>query len=143
MRRTKSALAAVTPGIAALLLLAACSEGNAPEGGAPAPSPSSAASSAASAPTAEEEAADLVAEGRAAYLGNCIACHNPDPTQDGALGPALAGSSEDLVQARVMRAEYPPGYPPKRDTRSMIPMPFLEKKIPAIAAYLSSVGPRS
>lgn len=139
MRRMKSTLAAVTPGIAGLLVAVACSEGNAPEGRAPAPSPSSAAS----APAAADEAADLVAEGRAAYLGNCIACHNPDPTQDGALGPALAGSSEDLVEARVMRAEYPPGYHPKRDTRSMVPMPFLEKKIPAIAAYLSSVEPRS
>ena len=35
-----------------------------------------------------------------------------------------------------MRAEYPPGYTPKRDTRVMVAMPFLEKQIPALAAYL-------
>jgi mono/diheme cytochrome c family protein len=84
-----------------------------------------------------------VAEGRSVYVGNCTACHNPDPTLPGALGPALAGSPRALVEARVMRAEYPPGYKPKRDTKAMIAMPFLEKKIPALAAYLESVPPRS
>lgn len=83
---------------------------------------------------------DLVAEGRDAYLGNCIACHNPDPKLDGALGPAVWGSSRELLEARVLRAEYPPGYTPKRQTAAMIPMPFLESKIPALAAYLSGEG---
>jgi hypothetical protein len=39
-----------------------------------------------------------------------------------------------------MRAEYPEGYQPKRETRSMVAMPFLKRQIPAIAAYLESEG---
>jgi mono/diheme cytochrome c family protein len=118
-------------------LLAACSEGGSPSGSAesggstrpPAAKPK---------PTPEPE--DIVAKGRQSYLSNCIACHNPDPKLDGALGPGVAGASLPLLEARVMRAEYPEGYKPKRDTRSMVAMPFLEKQIPALAAYLENEG---
>ncbi len=94
----------------------------------------------AAAPAAAPEPVDLVAQGRGVYMGSCIACHNPDPKVDGALGPAVAGASEALIEARVMRAEYPAGYTPKRDTKQMIAMPFLKDKIPALAAYLASEG---
>lgn len=111
-----------------------CSEGSAPSpvadtGSTPVP-----------APPPEPEPVDLVSEGRDAYLGNCIACHNPDPKADGALGPPVVGASEALLEARILRAEYPPGYTPKRTTASMIAMPFLESRIPAIAAYLADEG---
>jgi mono/diheme cytochrome c family protein len=81
-----------------------------------------------------------VAEGRQVYLANCTACHNQNPNLPGALGPDVAGSSEELLEARVVRGEYPPGYTPKRQSNAMIPLPHLAPKIPALAAYLQSVA---
>jgi len=78
-------------------------------------------------------------QGRKAYAANCTACHNPDPTREGTVGPALAGSSLELVRARVLKAEYPPGYTPKRDSHLMPAQPFLAAEVPALAAYLSSL----
>ena len=49
-----------------------------------------------------------------------------DPRTDGSLGPAVAGASLELLTARVLRAEYPAGYTPKRETRVMVPLPHLE-----------------
>jgi mono/diheme cytochrome c family protein len=72
-------------------------------------------------------------------MANCIACHSQNPAMDGALGPAVAGSSYELIEARVMRAEYPPGYTPKRDSRVMIALPHLKDQIGALAAYLDSI----
>jgi hypothetical protein len=40
----------------------------------------------------------------------------------------------------VLRGEYPDGYTPRRDTAVMLAMPFLEKQIPAMAAYLAASG---
>lgn len=80
--------------------------------------------------------------GRRAYMANCIACHNQDPAREGTLGPAIAGSTAALVEARIMRAEYPPGYSPKRDSRLMPAQPFLKNEVPALAAYLESVAPK-
>ena len=79
----------------------------------------------------------LAKRGKAVYQTNCIACHNVNPAVDGAVGPALAGSSLELLQAKVLRNEYPPGYTPKRDTGAMVPLPHLEKELPALAAYLA------
>jgi len=62
-----------------------------------------------------------------------------DPRQDGALGPAVAGASYELIEARVMRGEYPEGYEPKRPSRVMIPLPHLERQLPELAAYLESL----
>jgi mono/diheme cytochrome c family protein len=83
--------------------------------------------------------AELIEAGRAAYNANCIACHNMDPRQPGAIGPAVAGSSLELIEARVMRAEYPPGYVPKRNTRVMIALPHLKPRLGELAAYLGSL----
>lgn len=74
--------------------------------------------------------------GRLVYLGNCIACHNADPAKSGAVGPSVKGSSRDLIEARVTRAGYPPGYTPKRETKLMIPLPQLTEKVDDLAAYL-------
>lgn len=89
---------------------------------------------------AAASAEERVEQGRQAYLSSCIACHNVDPAKDGALGPAVAGSSLELLEARVLRGEYPDGYTPRRDTAVMLAMPFLEKQIPAMAAYLAASG---
>ncbi len=74
--------------------------------------------------------------GRSVYLANCVACHNNDPSKDGPIGPALKGSSEELIKWRVLRTEYPPGYQPKRNTKVMPTFPFLKAEIPYLAAYL-------
>lgn len=83
---------------------------------------------------------DPVELGRRAYAANCIVCHNPDPTREGSVGPAIAGSSAELVRARVLKAEYPPGYTPKRDTHMMPAQPFLAAEVDHLAAYLESLG---
>ena len=74
--------------------------------------------------------------GRQIYQSQCIACHNSDPSQPGPIGPAVRGSSAELLRARVVDGTYPPGYTPKRPTKVMQPMPQLAKDIPALAAYL-------
>jgi len=74
--------------------------------------------------------------GRALYLANCVACHNLDPSRDGPIGPALKGSSRELLEYRVLRTEYPPGYKPKRNTKLMPTFPYLKSEIPYLAAYL-------
>ena len=74
--------------------------------------------------------------GRLVYLAQCAVCHNSDPSKDGPLGPAVKGSSVELLEARVVRGVYPPGYKPKRGTAVMQPMPHLAASIPDLAAYL-------
>jgi mono/diheme cytochrome c family protein len=76
--------------------------------------------------------------GRAVYVANCIACHNNDPSKDGPLGPALKGSPKELVEFRVLRTEYPPGYTPKRNTKIMPTFPFLKDEIQYLATYLGN-----
>ncbi len=88
----------------------------------------------------EPSSEGLAKQGRQIYLSSCIACHDADPTKDGALGPAVSGSSRELIEARIMRGEYPEGYVPKRETGVMIAMPFLEKQIPGLAAYLAAAA---
>ena len=78
----------------------------------------------------------LAERGKSVYVQQCIACHNVDPAQTGALGPALKGSSRELIEARVLRAEYPPGYTPKRTTTTMVALPQLAGDIDALTAYL-------
>ena len=80
---------------------------------------------------------ELAARGRSVYLANCIACHAPDPSQEGGLGPAVVGSSRELLEARILRAEYPPGYTPIKTTQMMIPLLHLEGEIDALFAYLN------
>jgi len=82
------------------------------------------------------EADGPAARGRQVYLAQCIACHNLDPAREGTVGPAIKGSSRELLEAKVLRGTYPPGYAPKRDTAVMQPMPQLGPAIPDLAAYL-------
>jgi mono/diheme cytochrome c family protein len=74
--------------------------------------------------------------GRQVYLGQCTSCHSPDPAQAGPLGPPIKGSSPELLEAKVLRGAYPPGYAPKRPTAVMSPQPQLVPEVPALAAYL-------
>ncbi len=82
----------------------------------------------------------LASEGRATYMSACIACHNADPSKDGGLGPAIAGSSRELLEARVVRGEYPPDYTPKRISGVMPAFPHLADEIEALHAYLNESG---
>jgi mono/diheme cytochrome c family protein len=75
--------------------------------------------------------------GRSVYLANCIACHSNDPSKDGPIGPAIAGSSKELLESRVLSTSYPPNYKPKRPTKVMPQFPFLKEEIPYLAAYLA------
>jgi mono/diheme cytochrome c family protein len=79
-----------------------------------------------------------VERGRQIYLANCITCHNPDPTKRGGSGPEIAGAPRELIEARVLRAGYPPGYTPKRTTKSMIALPHLAPVIDDLAAFLAA-----
>lgn len=81
-----------------------------------------------------------VRRGRVAYLGTCIACHNQDPALDGAIGPAIAGSSQELLLAKIVKGEYPAGYKPKRDTKVMPPQPQLEAAVADLAAFLGKAA---
>ena len=135
--------------MAALVMTASgCSDEPGAQGSSPAASPPSAAPAPASAETSQAKPvpvadtrsqAELIEAGRGTYNANCIACHSMNPAQDGALGPAVAGASSELIEARVMRGAYPPGYAPKRETKVMIPLPHLESKLPELAAYLGSL----
>jgi mono/diheme cytochrome c family protein len=80
----------------------------------------------------------LELRGKGVFMANCTACHNPDPRLAGSVGPDIAGSSKELITARVMHQSYPPGYKPKRSSALMPALPFLERDIPALHAYLNS-----
>jgi mono/diheme cytochrome c family protein len=80
----------------------------------------------------------LEARGKGVFVSNCIACHNPNPTLDGSIGPAIAGSSLDLITHRVLTRDYPPGYKPKRNSEVMPDFPQLKDDVPALHAYLNS-----
>jgi mono/diheme cytochrome c family protein len=74
--------------------------------------------------------------GRQVFLAQCSSCHSPDPGKDGPLGPAIKGSSRELLEARVLRGIYPPGYTPKRPSAVMQPMPQVASSLDDLAAYL-------
>ena len=81
-----------------------------------------------------------VARGQAVYKSVCLACHAPNPADAGTLGPPIAGSSRELIEARVVHAAYPEGYTPKRITKVMPAFPQLAESIDDLAAYLAQAG---
>ena len=92
----------------------------------------------------KSEPPTAVERGRRVYLANCIVCHNPDPTKPGPAGPEIAGASRELIEARVLRAAYPPGYTPKRPTKAMVALPYLTAQIDDLAAFLAAAaGPNA
>lgn len=101
------------------MLLVACSEGTEGE---------------AHAPPAER--------GRRVYLNVCTACHHADPNRPGSVGPEIAGSSRDLLEAKLLEGTYPPGYTPKRTTRAMPRFENLAPHVDALAAFLAQTAAR-
>ena len=80
--------------------------------------------------------------GKTVYENVCTACHSRDPRENGALGPGVAGASLELIEAKVLRAEYPPGYSPKLPSTTMPKYEYLAASLPDIAAYLATVAPK-
>jgi mono/diheme cytochrome c family protein len=80
--------------------------------------------------------------GATVYANVCTTCHAADPKLDGSIGPAVAGASRELLEARLMRGGYPPGYTPKRPSHAMPPYPYLEQQIDDLAAYLAEATRR-
>ena len=78
------------------------------------------------------------AQGRRVYMTYCVVCHNADPSKDGTNGPALAGSSEELLKTRVLTQSYPPGYKPKRPTQTMPVYPQVKNRISELTAFLNA-----
>ena len=104
--------------VAAALVAIACSDGsNAPADG-------------------DSSQAAAVKRGRQIYQNVCIACHNADPTQPGSLGPPLAGASQALLEAKLLRGGYPPGYTPSRPGQTMPRFEYLKDHIGDLAAFL-------
>jgi len=67
----------------------------------------------------ESTESPLVKQGKQVYLAQCTACHAFDPSQPGAVGPEVKGASRELLEAKLLRGTYPPGYRPKRPTSAM------------------------
>lgn len=74
--------------------------------------------------------------GRQVYRARCASCHASDPANAGAVGPPLKGAPRDLLEAKVLRGTYPPGYAPKRRTHIMPAMPALAPEIPGLTDFL-------
>ena len=136
MRRPAAGAGPLAALLAGALLVGACGEEPKPAPTASHP-PGLPASPPAAAPAASGDAAAGNAErGRQVWLAQCVACHHSDPAKDGPLGPAVKGSSRQLLEARVVGAVYPRGYTPKRDSNVMLARPDLAPSIPDLAEFL-------
>ena len=83
------------------------------------------------------EPQSLSSRGKSVYMASCIACHNTNPKIPGNVGPEIWGSTLELLEARILRAEYPSGYKPKRGTKAMASLPHLKNEIAALHAFLN------
>lgn len=127
--------------LSALLLLPACTKQKpAEEAAVPAAAPAAAPAPAPApeTPAVAPSADDLAKKGKGVYLAYCSACHNANPKLAGTLGPDVYGSSLELLEARVIRGEYPPGYEAKRKSKAMVPLPQVKADLPALHAFLNA-----
>lgn len=90
-----------------------------------------------SAPATPPTPEELATRGKQIYQTVCISCHNVDSKKPGSLGPEVHGASLELLTAKIMKAEYPTGYQPKRNTKAMAALPHLEKELTALHTYLN------
>jgi mono/diheme cytochrome c family protein len=85
----------------------------------------------------QRELSPLEKQGQIVYTTNCLSCHNSDPTRPGSLGPDIAGTPIEVISAKINGRALPASYIPKRQTHIMPPLPFLDKDVAAIHAYLN------
>jgi mono/diheme cytochrome c family protein len=78
--------------------------------------------------------------GEVLYRTNCASCHGSNPKQQGPIGPAIAGSPRELLEARVLHRSYPSGYHPKRSSHLMLSMPWMAGHIDDLKAYLDAAA---
>ena len=92
----------------------------------------------------KDKAKTPFARGKQIYRTICIACHHPDPEKEygnlGTFGPAIAGSSYELLKMRVLTTSYPKGYKPKRDTQLMTTFDLKEDQLRALHTYINRGG---
>ncbi len=74
--------------------------------------------------------------GRQIYLAQCVSCHGPDPASAGPIGPPIKGTPPEVIESKVVRGTYPPGYKPKRPTAAMPPIAALAPDVPALVEFL-------
>ena len=72
------------------------------------------------------------------FISKCAMCHNVNPTKPGSIGPAISGSSLELITLKTQKRQYPKGYVPKRKTKVMPIVKLTEKEIKSIHSYLNS-----
>ena len=78
--------------------------------------------------------------GRITFATFCFPCHNPsNPHRNGQLGPAVARSSKELLEAKVLSGTYPPGYQPKQAGAQMAALPHVKAHLGDIEAFLAEV----
>lgn len=114
--------------LASGLLLAACGQDDKPNPTATGATPAASGR--------QIVAAGDAVKGRQIWLAQCVACHNSDPSKAGAVGPAVKGALPELVEGKLLRGVYPPGYTPKRPTNIMPQRPDLAASVPDLAAFL-------
>ena len=84
--------------------------------------------------------AGAIESGKTVYANVCLVCHSADPRERGTLGPPVADASFELLEAKVLRGKYPPGYTPKQEGQVMPRFEYLEPKLADVAAYLAAVA---
>lgn len=143
MRRAKRTLLVG----AVALAVGACSGDDETPTGAGASGPGASGSGSRAAESGDPGGASTAGAGDASngeeiYGNVCATCHGGNPSQAGTVGPAIAGSSRELVEAKVLRGEYPAGYTPKRGGKAMPPLPYLKDYVADIAAFLDAAQER-
>ncbi len=99
-------------------------------------------------PSCSKQAPEYLSEegkkGWKVYQKECTICHHQNPNLPGLTnpsGPAITGSSEELVSMRVLKGKYPKGYTAKQEGNSMTVLPHLKNDIGVLTKYLQeSVG---
>lgn len=91
-----------------------------------------------SGPEPDANLSEAARRGHSVFSFICVQCHDlKNPFADRPTGPAIARSSRELIEAKVLRGEYPPGYTPKRPGAITMPkQPQLKDRIDDLYAFL-------
>ena len=81
---------------------------------------------------------DPLQKGHLLYQARCTSCHNANPKIAGSLGPALQGTSLEVLKAKTKEGAYPLDYTPKRKTHLMPKQSLSDEEIQALFGYLNT-----